>query len=203
MGVSPMLAVFPVEHRQHGRDARATKWPKFHCRSGAASNDYLVTGTRGVPTRTQNTGTPVPQKEIAMQVQPYLFLDGRCEEAIEFYKKAIGAEVLMLMRYKDSPEPCPSGKMPPGVENKVMHASVQIGSSTVLLSDGHCQGQPKFQGFSLTLGVSNEAQADRAFAALGEGGQVTMPLGKTFFSPKFGMLTDRFGVGWMVIVETK
>ena len=135
-----------------------------------------------------------------MQVQPYLFFDGRCEEAIAFYRKALGAEVTMLMHYKDSPEPHEPGMIPPGAENKVMHASFRVGETTVMASDGRCQGQPKFQGFALSLAASDEAEAERLFAALADGGQVQMPLSKTFFSSRFGMVADRFGVGWMVIV---
>ena len=136
-----------------------------------------------------------------MHVQPYLFFDGRAEEAINFYKKAIGAEVQMLMRFKESPEPPPPGMVPPGSENKIMHASLKIGDTQVMASDGHCQAKPSFEGFSLSLAVPDEAAADRAFNALADGGQVRMPLGKTFFSPRFGMVADRFGVGWMVIVD--
>ena len=137
-----------------------------------------------------------------MQIQPYLFFEGRCEEALEFYEKALGAEVAMLMRYKDNPEPQAS-KAPPGSENKVMHASVRIGETTLKASDGLCQGKPSFQGFSLTLSARDEAEAKRLFGALGEGGQVRMPLAKTFFSPSFGMVADRFGVSWMVLVPAK
>jgi len=135
-----------------------------------------------------------------MQVQPYLFFDGRCEEAIEFYRKAIGAEVGMMMRYKDSPEGCPEGMVPPGSDNKVMHASLQIGGTTVMASDGRCTGAPNFQGFSLSLDAANEAEAKRLFDALSAGGQVHMPLDKTFFAKSFGMVADKFGVSWMVIV---
>jgi PhnB protein len=137
-----------------------------------------------------------------MQIQPYLFFDGRCDEAIEFYRKALGAEVTMLMRFKDSPEPHQPGALPPGAENKVMHANLQIGKNTLFVSDGRCQGKPNFQGFSLSLTVADEAEADRLFAALTDGGQIVMPLAKTFFSPRFGMLADRFGVAWMVYVST-
>ena len=137
-----------------------------------------------------------------MQVQTYLFFDGRAEEAIEFYRSTLGAEVTMLMRYKESPEPPPPGMVPPGSENKVMHASFRIGDTTVMASDGNCGGKPSFQGFSLSVEVPDEAAAERVFTALGKGGKVQMPLAKTFFSPRFGMLTDRFGVGWMVIVQT-
>jgi len=135
-----------------------------------------------------------------MRVEPYLFFNGRCEEAVEFYKKALGAKVAMLMRFKDSPEPHAPGMLPPGSENKVMHVSFRVGDTTVMASDGFCKGQTDFQGLSLSLTVSNEAEADRAFAALADGGQVQMPLSKTFWSPRFGMLTDRFGLGWMVTV---
>jgi len=135
-----------------------------------------------------------------MRVEPYLFFNGRCEEAVEFYKKALGAKVAMLMRFKDSPEPHAPGMLPPGSENKVMHVSFRVGDTTVMASDGFCKGQTDFQGLSLSLTVSNEAEADRAFAALADGGQVQMPLGKTFWSLCFGMVTDRFGVGWMVTV---
>ncbi len=136
-----------------------------------------------------------------MQIQPYLFFDGRTEEAAEFYKQAIGAKVTMLMRFKDSPEPPVPGVMPPGTEEKVMHMSLQIGEATVFASDGGCQGAASFQGFSLSLTVADEAEAARSFAALSEGGQVRMPLTKTFFSPSFGMLADRFGIGWMIMVQ--
>lgn len=135
-----------------------------------------------------------------MQVQPYLFFDGRCEEAIEFYKKVLGAKVEMLMRFKDNPEPMPENCAGPGIENKVMHASLKIGGATVMVSDGRCQGKPNFQGFALSVDAATPAEADKLFAALGDGGQVMMPIGKTFFSPRFGMTADKFGVGWMVIV---
>ena len=136
-----------------------------------------------------------------MQVQPYLFFDGRCDEALEFYKKALGAEVQMLMRWKDHPDPTP-GMIPEGAGNKVMHAQAKIGDTVVMASDGQCQGKPSFQGFALTLNAKDEAEAQRLFGALGDGGQVRMPLAKTFFSPSFGMLVDRFGVTWMVIVPS-
>jgi len=135
-----------------------------------------------------------------MQVQPYLFFDGRCDEALEFYRKKLGAEVTMLMRFKESPEPAQPGMIPPGSEDKVMHASFRIGDTTVMASDGRCLGQPSFQGFALSLAVPSEAEADRLFTALAEGGQVHMPLTKTFFSPRFGMVADRFGVSWMILV---
>jgi PhnB protein len=132
-----------------------------------------------------------------MQVQPYLFFDGRCEEALEFYKSALGADVQMLMRFKDNPEPQAN---PAGAGDKVMHTSFRIGDTTVMASDGRCQGQPSFQGFALSLTAPDDAAAERLFAALAEGGQVQMPLAKTFFSSRFGMVADRFGVPWMVVV---
>ena len=135
-----------------------------------------------------------------MQVESYLFFEGRCEEALEFYRKKLGADVTMLMRYKDSPEPHQPGMIPPGAENKVMHASFRIGETTLMASDGRCQGQPNFQGFAQSLTVPNEAEADRLFTALADGGQVHMPLTKTFFSPRFGMVADHFGLTWMIIV---
>ena len=133
-------------------------------------------------------------------IQPYLFFNGSCEQAVEFYRKALGAEVEMMMRFKDSPEPHPPGMVPPGFENKIMHTSFRIGATTVMASDGCSAGKTSFDGFSLSLSVANEAEADRAFAALADGGQVKMPLAKTFWSPRFGMLTDRFGIGWMISV---
>jgi PhnB protein len=135
-----------------------------------------------------------------MQLTPYLFFDGRCEEALEFYKKTLGAKVEMLMRFKESPDPVPPGMVAPGSENKVMHTAFKIGDTTVMASDGRAQGKPKFEGFVLSISAKNKAEADRLFAALGDGGKVQMPMGKTFFSPRFGMVADRFGVGWMVIV---
>lgn len=132
-------------------------------------------------------------------VQPYLFFDGKCEEAIEFYKKAVGASVNMLMRFKDSPEPPPPGCAPPDT-NKVMHAQFQVGETVIMASDGRATGNPKFEGFALSLTVKTEGEADKAFNALASGGKVEQPLAKTFFSAKFGMVVDRFGVFWMVLV---
>jgi PhnB protein len=135
-----------------------------------------------------------------MQLQPYLFFDGRCEEAVEFYKKTLGAKVEMLMRFKESPEPSQPGMCAPGSDDKVMHSCFRIGDTAVMASDGRCEGKPGFQGFSLSITVPKEDEADRLFAALGDGGQVQMPLSKTFFSPRFGMVADRFGVSWMIHV---
>ena len=132
-------------------------------------------------------------------IQPYIFFGVRCEEALKFYGTALGAQVDFLMRYKESPEPLPPGRLPAGYENKVMHATFRIAGNTLMASDG-CEEGANFAGFSLSLAVPTEAEANRAFAALADGGQVKMPLTKTFWSPCFGMLTDRFGVGWMVSV---
>jgi len=137
-----------------------------------------------------------------MHVQQYLFFDGKCEEAIEFYKNTLGAKVDMMMRFKDNPDPQP-GSCPPGAENKVMHAAMHIGDTLVMASDGMAGGKPEFKGFSLSVDAQDEAEAKKLFSALGQGGQVQLPLTKTFFSPCFGMVADKFGVGWMVIVPGK
>lgn len=135
-----------------------------------------------------------------MPVEPYLFFEGRCEEALDFYTRTLGAKVTSLMRYSESPEPPPPGKLPPGSEKKVMHAAFRIGDTALMASDGLCSGKPDFGGFSLCLTAPKEADAKRMFAALADGGQVQMSLSKTFYSPCFGMLTDRFGICWMVLV---
>ena len=135
-----------------------------------------------------------------MALIPYLFFDGRCEEAIEFYKQALGAEVQMLMRFKDSPD---RNMCAPGNEDKVMHALVRIDGMPVMMSDGRAQMQPKFEGFSLSLDAKDEADAERLYAALGQGGQAQLPLTETFFAKRFGMVADRFGVGWMLIAGPK
>jgi PhnB protein len=133
-----------------------------------------------------------------MQIEPYLFFEGRAEEALAFYQKALGAKVEMMMRNRESPEAPPPGMNAPA--EKIMHASFTVDGSRVMASDGMCSGKPNFAGFSLSITRKTKADAERAFNALAEGGKVTLPLGKTFFSPAFGMLTDRFGVGWMVMV---
>lgn len=132
-----------------------------------------------------------------MQVTPYLMLDGRCEEALAFYKKAVGAEVGMLMRFKDAPpEACAAG-----TENKIMHVAFKVGDTTLMASDGNNAGKPEFKGISLSLNAKDEIDAERMFAALGDGGQVQMPMDKTFFAKRFGMVADKFGVSWMIIAE--
>ncbi len=134
-------------------------------------------------------------------LQPYLFFEGRCEEAIEFYKQALGAELVMMMRYKESPDQSMTAG---GIGDKVMHANVRIGQTNLLMSDGRCQRPARFEGFALSLTATDELEADRLFAALSNGGKVQMPLAKTFFSPRFGMLADRFGVLWMIyVIPTK
>lgn len=132
-------------------------------------------------------------------IQPYLMFGGRCEEALEFYRSALGAEVDMLLRFSESPDPTPPGMLPPGFDNKVMHASFRVAGNVIMASDG-CEVGAQFKGFSLSISVATEAEADRYFAALSDGGQVQMPLTKTFWSPRFGMLTDRFGIAWMINV---
>lgn len=138
-----------------------------------------------------------------MKVEPYLFFNGRCEEAMAFYKEAIGAEVTFQMRTNEAPEQPPPGSIPEGFGNKIMHANLRIGDTMLMVSDGNSNMQPSFKGFSLSLSVDDAAEAERKFTALQKGGgKVTMPLGKTFWSPAFGMLEDKFGVGWMVIVPS-
>ena len=131
-------------------------------------------------------------------VQPYIFFDGKCEEALEFYKGAIGAKVDMMMRFKEAPD---QSQMQPNTGEKVMHAAFHVGTTQVLASDGHCAGKPSFQGFGLALNAKNDAEAEKLFTAVGKGGQVLQPLTKTFFASKFGMVTDRFGIMWMVMAE--
>jgi len=132
-----------------------------------------------------------------MQVQPYLFFNGRCEEALQFYSKHLGAKVEMLMRFKESPEPQRPGMEVPG--DKVMHACLRIGDTQIMASDGMCSGQAKFDGFSLSINAGDDAEAKRLFNALADGGQVAQPLIKTFFASSFGMVADRYGVNWMVV----
>lgn len=132
-----------------------------------------------------------------MKLNPYLHFDGRCDEALGFYKQALGAQVKAVMRFKENPQP---EFNPPGMEDKIMHADVQIGETHVMMSDGRSVGDAKFEGISLTLSVADAAEADRVFDALQAGGAVQMPIGETFFSPRFGMVKDKFGVVWMVIV---
>jgi PhnB protein len=136
-------------------------------------------------------------------IQPYLFFNGQCEEALEFYRQALGAEVDFLMRFNESPEPPAPGMVPPGFENKIMHCTFHIGETTLMASDGCSAEKARFEGFSLSLSVPNGAEAKHAFATLAEGGQARMPLSKTFWSPCFGMVEDRFGIGWMISVAAE
>ena len=140
-----------------------------------------------------------------MQVQPYLFFDGRCEEAVRFYEKAIGAKVMAMMRFSENPDPqasqmsgnC-SGMASP---DQIMHCAFTVGESLIMASDGVTAGEGGFKGISLSLAVGDDAEAKRLFDALGTGGggQVQVPLMETFFATSFGMVVDRFGVGWMVV----
>jgi len=131
-----------------------------------------------------------------MHVNPYVFFDGKCEEALDFYKSKLGAKVNVLMRYSENPNPAHN---PPGSDEKVMHSEFQVGDSKIMASDGLCHGKPSFQGFSLTIQCASDAEAQRLYTALGEGGQVQMPLGPTFFAHSFGMVADKYGIGWMLI----
>lgn len=131
-----------------------------------------------------------------MKVEAYLQFDGRCEEALDFYRQALGAEVTMMMRFKEAPD---QTGITPGSENKIMHSSFKVGESTIMASDGNCRNETKYEGFGLTISVPDVATAEKLFTALGAGGQVQMPLTKTFFSPAFGMVADKFGVSWMIL----
>ncbi|HEU5176032.1 MAG TPA: VOC family protein [Burkholderiales bacterium] len=135
-----------------------------------------------------------------MQIQPYLFFEGRTEEALEFYKSKLGAQVEFMMRYKENPDPKYN---PPDSGEKVMHSCFRVGDTQVMASDGNCSGKPSFQGFSLTFNAADEADAKRRFNALAEGGQVNLPLSETFFAKSFGMVADRFGLNWMVMAGPK
>lgn len=136
-------------------------------------------------------------------IQAYLFFNGNCEQAVEFYRNTLGAEVEMMLRFKEGPEPPPPGMVPPNWGDKIMHTSFKVGQTTVMASDGCGPEAKPFHGFSLSLSVATEAEADRYFNALAQGGKVNMPLTKTFWSPRFGMLEDKFGIGWMVSVPGK
>jgi len=138
-----------------------------------------------------------------MQVQPYLNFNGRCEEALQFYSKSLGAKVEMMMRFSEAPEKPQPGMVPPGSENKIMHAAFKVGDTQILASDGHADGKPVFQGFGLAISAANDAEAIKLFNAVGKGGKVQAPLGKTFFASSFGMVTDKFGVLWMVLAPTE
>jgi PhnB protein len=140
--------------------------------------------------------------EQTMKVQSYLFFEGRCEEALTFYKKALGAEVGGLMRFKEQPGHCPEGAMPAGSEDKILHVSFRVGDTELLASDGYCSGKPNFQGTGQAITVKTSDEAEKVFAALSDGGKILAPIAKTFFSPRFGMVADRFGVMWMVLAET-
>jgi PhnB protein len=134
-----------------------------------------------------------------MNIQPYLAFDGRCEEALEFYREAIGAEITSLRRFSECPDPMPPDMLPPGSGNKIMHSAFRVAGQELLASDGNCAGKSKFDGFSLALSVADPQTAQRYFEALGHGGQVHQPLIKTFFASSFGVVNDRFGVSWMVL----
>jgi PhnB protein len=135
-----------------------------------------------------------------MLIEPYLMFNGRCEEAIDLYTKALGAQLTFKMKYSEAPEPCPEGSIPADWNDKIMHASMNVGETRIMMSDGNSTEPPQFKGISLSVTVKNEAEAERVFAGLGAGGSMVMPLGETFFSSRFGMVNDKFGVSWMVIV---
>ena len=133
-----------------------------------------------------------------MHVLPYLFFNGRCEEALAFYSKTIGAKAEGMMRFSQNPD---QSTTTPANKDKVMHAQFKLGDSMIFVSDGMATGKTNFDGFSLAIAADSEADAKQMFGALGEGGAVTVPLSETFFAKSFGMLKDRFGVSWMLIVQ--
>lgn len=134
------------------------------------------------------------------EITPYLFFGGRCDEALEFYKETIGAEVVFIMRFNESPDPPPPGMIPPGFENKVMHCTFTVAGNSIMASDGDSVGE-KFKGFRLSLALPTDVEARDVFAKLAEGGSVQMEINKTFWSSCFGMVTDKFGLAWMVTVN--
>jgi PhnB protein len=133
-----------------------------------------------------------------MDVQPYLSFEGRAQEALDFYKSAIGATVDMVMHFKEAP-PEMQAQMSPESKDKIMHAAFHIGKTQLFVSDGHCTGKPTFSGITLTINATSNGEAEKLFGALGKGGQTTMPMSETFFAHRFGMLADKFGVNWMVL----
>ncbi len=163
-------------------------------------DDFAKNDPQGEVRSREEVMTRIMSLQAAL-VQPYLFFGGRCEEALAFYEKTLAARVVMKMRFSESPDPAPEGMLQAGFEDKIMHASFTVGKMTIMASDG-CGGESTFDGFRLALSVANEATADAAFSALAEGGKVDMPLMKTFWSPRYGMVTDKFGVGWMVMVPS-
>ena len=136
-----------------------------------------------------------------MRVQPYLFFDGRCQEALDFYQSILQAEVMSIMRFKESPVPPDTNMMPPGSDDKIMHATFRIGQSVLMASDGRCQGEPDFAGVALTITLSDPDRAEDVFEALAQDGEIQMPMTQTFFAQAFGMVADRFGLSWMILVE--
>ena len=133
-----------------------------------------------------------------MNVQPYLSFEGRAQEAIDFYKTALSATVDVIMHFRDAP-PEVQGQMSPDSKDKIMHAAFRIGDTQVMASDGQCNGKATFSGIALTLNATSNAEAEKMFNALAQGGQVNMPMSETFFANRFGMVADKFGVGWMVL----
>lgn len=148
-----------------------------------------------------------------MNVQPYLSFEGRAEEALDFYAKAVGAQIGLKMRFKEAPPMDPSetpgngcadmGSAPVNSAEKIMHSEFKIGDSLIMATDGMCSGKANFAGVSLTIQTKDDAEAKQVFDALGAGGQVMQPLIKTFFATSFGMLADKFGVNWLVIAPAK
>lgn len=130
-----------------------------------------------------------------MQINPYLVFNGQCEAAFKFYEKLLGGKITGIMTHANSPM---ANQVPPEWRDKVMHAHMTVGNSVLMGSDAPPQHFQKPQGFSVSIGVKTVEEGERIFKALSENGAVQMPFQKTFWSPGFGMLTDRFGIPWMV-----
>ncbi|HXF53742.1 MAG TPA: SRPBCC domain-containing protein [Hyphomicrobiaceae bacterium] len=192
-----------TERRGRTTLASTVRYSTQKARDGALKTGMIEGWTQGLDRLAGILATAARPKEGTPALTPYLFFDGRCEEALEFYRKALGAEIGMMMRFRESPDPPPPDKVSPGSENKIMHAAFRIGGATVMASDGFSGGNPRFEGFSLSISAENRADAKRKFDALAEGGKVQMPLGETFFAECFGMVSDRFGVSWMILAGPK
>jgi PhnB protein len=128
-------------------------------------------------------------------LNPYLFYSGNCEAAFKYYEKVLGGKIEMMFRVEEAPPEMPRQ---PGWEKKIMHAQMSIDGHVLMASDASPEHFHKPQGFSVSLNVKDPAEAERKFNALCEGGSITMPFGKTFFSKGFGMGIDQFGIPWMV-----
>ncbi|MCB1852433.1 MAG: VOC family protein [Gammaproteobacteria bacterium] len=163
-----------------------------------AAKDFAeVEGSTEALEREQELITTLALRQA--KVNNYLFFSGRCEEALDYYCRHLGARIELLFRFGDSPEPIPEGAIPPDFDNKVMHAEFTLGDTRLFASDG-CSINGPVGGFSLALTLTVEEAVRRAFTALADGGSIVMPLEPTFWSPLYGQVNDRFGISWMVMM---